>query len=512
MSACLILQLEKNSFIGSDTAMSSLKNNVTYRSGEVNKKIFTKDNYIFFCSGEYKFVKKTLNFINSSTSFSLNALSEFLINSNLNKNKALFNIEIVFIDTITNNIYQISEYNDFKINVFCPPKKGVYVITAGFKTEECYKLAEKEILENKNIFDIYYNTFKNLSCEQIGGKLMVYNSLKKQEPIIYNQIDDIRNEEFTEFHLISGDVLVGNLIAGESLKINNESETFLSDHTGTTIKNADFKIVGETINGERYGLKLDANELRFGLVDETNTITNSGTKLLMDKSGTVDMKCSLIVSSGAVLGGWSVSPVGLIAQTNPITQTDSNFFMKTIADTSGENKDLLFRLGDFTVDKYGTVKAKINFDSLPASALADLSVGGSKIQSGTIPSSAINGDTTKFTAVLAPGTQLNGNCIMLNSTPGSAFANGSISQVKFSSVTVSNANDLPDEYFTRSKIADNSIRLSDFADGAFKSGQFAFGAVYARYFTKEKFEKAGATGSMEVSGTTYSWSKGHLNV
>ena len=47
----------------------------------------------------------------------------------------------------------------------------------------------------------------------------------------------------------------------------------------------------------------------------------------------------------------------LLEELSPYTESNKDFFMKTIADTSGPNKDLLFKLGpDFTIDKFGEIR------------------------------------------------------------------------------------------------------------------------------------------------------------
>lgn len=502
MSACLILQTKNKCFIGSDTALSSIEKDSIIRVGEVNKKIFRKNNYIYFCSGEYSIVKKTLSYINNLASFELISLSNFLKKINIKNKENIFNIELVFINILNKKIYQISEYNNFDISIYEPPEEGIFILTAGFKTNEIYNIAKEQILNKKTVDIIYEDTFKKVSCQQIGGKIMVYDVDYPDDLFLEKKVDDIIINKPKNFHLIVSETIVGNLILGESLVVSNEKETFKADATGVTIKNSDFKIYGETFlntlgENVRYGLIMNSDNLIFGKSDENGNIY--AINLIMSKSGNVEMTCPLNIRVEGTLGGWTIKPTGFVSSKN------SNFFMKSISDSFGENKDILFKLGeDFSIDKYGTVRGKQNFqaNSITSKMLADGCITDAKIIPGTIPQSAVNGGSTSMIPVFK--SPLLSTSFIPNTISGSALKNLSITSAKMQSTTITDSALLPDGVINSSLIENGSIENSDFANGAFTSSKFSFtgGSIPE---AKYNYGTAYFTGSINVytSSTSY---------
>jgi hypothetical protein len=353
MSSCLILQTKNRSFIGTDSALSSFSNNKFYRSGNNEQKIFFVSDYIYFCSGESNHVKKTKQYINSIGDFNFDLISKFLLSICINKaNKNYFDIELMAINKKNNIVYQISQYNNFELKTFIPSEDGIQILSAGFKTNECSLFAENQILLNKDVKTIYRNTFNNLECEQIGGDLIVYSISSNTIDIFYsNKIDkkvyfpnyDIQNQ----YHLLIADVVVGRLLAGNSLLITNDdgstTKTFTLDQNGAVLENASF------------------------------TIENAKSRILLDPTNGIKVQKNTTPVTSAVTS-WNVT-------TASGAGTNSATWSHTIASGGGGNRLLVVCV---SVRALHSVQS-ITYSGVPLTNLTSVFVGSG----GNVPRSEI---------------------------------------------------------------------------------------------------------------------------
>jgi hypothetical protein len=163
-------------------------------------------------------------------------------------------------------VYQISPYEDFNIIQRKVKIDETAIWTAGIKTEECLDVAYENIINQKNILEIYKNTFDAISFEGIGGDLIVYqidkNISEEKYKISIQEKDNLNTvkEILENQHLIVAEKVVGRLILGTNVIISDPEGEFEIKGNKLTIKdNSPTKktrvVLGEYVDNE-YGLEL----------------------------------------------------------------------------------------------------------------------------------------------------------------------------------------------------------------------------------------------------------------
>jgi hypothetical protein len=100
------------------------------------------------------------------------------------------------------------------------------------------------------------------------------------------------------------DVIVGRLLAGNSLTITNENNTFTLDGTGATLTNANFLL--NTSNGNTR-IFLDPTN---GIKIQANVGGTWTDKFYADSAGNIILDGKITATTGNI-GGWSISSTGL---------------------------------------------------------------------------------------------------------------------------------------------------------------------------------------------------------
>ena len=367
MSSCLILQGKDKLYIGADTSSSIFINERLYRLNNETKKLFKLDNNsILYCAGNNHIANIVEEYIVStynSKNFSFCNLQKWLFENfplPQNTDRTVYDVEIL-IATIKCNktiVYQMSQYNDFAMVTHEVPDRGIRILTAGIKNQDCILFAEKEMVQGKDIKSIYYNTFSNLSCNYIGGNLDLYELSKDGIAIIFHnqKIDEsgiqyvynfIENKSVS----INAEVLMSKLVMSENLWIENDSGTYKFNDSG------------------------------FVASSEKNSIMiqpNNDSELFSIYKG--DQKQMYINSDG------DVEFAGLL-------KSASGTFSGTISGGSINIGD-----GTFTVDSDGVMTAKsgtfsgaISGGTISGSAISGGSISGSSVSGGTISGSSIVG-------------------------------------------------------------------------------------------------------------------------
>lgn len=248
MSSCLILQGDNKLYIGADTSSSTFANGKLYRLDNKTKKIFKlNDNSILYCAGNNyisNIVKNYIISVYNTKNFSFISLQKWLSdNFPLRKNDeyTVYDVEIL-IATIKLDktiIYQMSQYNNFVLAIHEAPKRGIKILSAGIKNQDCVSFAESEMLQKKDVKSIYYNTFSNLSCNYIGGNLDLYALSKDGVDTIFNNqrinefgIQYIYNSIKNKSVSINAEVLISKLVMSENLWIENDSCTYKFNDSG----------------------------------------------------------------------------------------------------------------------------------------------------------------------------------------------------------------------------------------------------------------------------------------
>ena len=336
MSSCLILQDKNKLFMGADSALIETIEDIHYRISDNGRKIFNFKNSIMFCSGNIKIVNKVIEFIGESIDINIYKLSEFIKQLNLQKNDNIFNVEIIIVSNKNNRIElcQISEYNNFDIVKYNDLTENIRIISGGIKTEECLDLATNYFNKKYSVFNIFENTYNDLSCEEIGGNLEIWeisNEIKKVKdfPIKRKSIR-IHISEFENIHSLVADVIVGRLLAGNELLITNENNTFTLNGSGATLVDASFTLTRSDGNSK---IIIDPN---VG-IEIDKRVSSSGSyvqQLYIDTQGNVIFAGNLSAAGGTFsgtitaldgyIGGWKINADGLSSPFGDYINSDGN--------------------------------------------------------------------------------------------------------------------------------------------------------------------------------------------
>jgi hypothetical protein len=303
MSSCLVLCDKNNIFVGSDTATSCFLNDRFYRVSESRQKIFLKNDNLIFCSGDTIISDKVISFISESKNINETILSDFIKSLKIKKINNIFNLEILFfkIEDGQIKIFQISEYNSFDIRELSPGE-DIQIFSAGFKTVEALDIAEKYICSGLSVFDIYEKTFKELSCEQVGGRLQLWKMSSSPEKILDTKIEE-KNIEYLPSHSLIAETVVGRLLAGNNLTITNQNNTFTVNGNGATLTNATLTV--NTTSGKTKIFLDPTNGIKIqGLVGG-----NWQDKFYADSNGNVIFSGNLSGATGTFSGTLSAATI-----------------------------------------------------------------------------------------------------------------------------------------------------------------------------------------------------------
>lgn len=242
MSNCLVLQGKNFIAIGADTASSILIDEKYKRVGVDAKKLYQFGNEIMFCSGKMDLVKLvTSNVVVKGEKIDLNSLTEFIRSINIKKSD-VFDLEILICGVKNNKsyIHQISQYNDFEIKTITNETNGCAIYSTGFNAKTMLDTAKKNYLSYKNVSDLFIKSYEDISSEEVGGYINMYLVQENQitKCVDNYKVDDIKPIAISnnDIHYVVADVLIGDLIVGETLLIANSSGTFLVDKDGIIVK------------------------------------------------------------------------------------------------------------------------------------------------------------------------------------------------------------------------------------------------------------------------------------
>lgn len=250
MSSCLIVQKKDRLFIGADSALSVKQNDKFIRYSNDCIKLHQINNEIMFSSGNLKFANYFLDYYKKEKD--ILKLSQELKNICLNNNydKNVYDVEIIIsgIDKDGTYSYQLSQYNNFEPIIHrVLNNNDIKILCAGFSTRLLNKSITKQINDEVELHEAFIKSFKNISCENIGGNLLAYEINKNGiSKFIEYKIDDYINDIFInnigDMHLLVADTIVGNLLVSKKLIITNESGTYTIDEDGLTAKKNDYAV------------------------------------------------------------------------------------------------------------------------------------------------------------------------------------------------------------------------------------------------------------------------------
>ena len=325
MSACALLFDGKKVVMASDTAISSFSNSGDiFRVDGVQEKIFALDNGLIFCSGNLEISNMVIAFIKKERKIDIQKLSIYLKSLNLKDFSKYFSVEIIIsiIDSEQKiKIYQLSEYNSFDVKEWNLLDNNILLLTGGFKTKELSEKIEKNFLLSNLVIDILEKSFSDIVCEEVGGYLDIWKmdiktiekikKIKIDNNFYFNSQKSIKNN----FCLLVADAIVGNLIAGNTLRISNDNNNFVLDENGAVLTNADFTLnttSGKTriflspAQGIKVQRKTDGVWYNTLNIDTSGNLVFSGTLSGADGyfSGNID-------AFSGTIGGWTISRDGI---------------------------------------------------------------------------------------------------------------------------------------------------------------------------------------------------------
>lgn len=295
MSCAIVVQTKDNIFVGQDSALSSYKNGVLVRCGQNFEKTFVYNQEIYFISGTYQNSIFLRTYIKGGGN--IDDILPFV-----RRNKWTQEILVVKKENgqIITNHY--SHIDNFEKHTYIA-NENTLVYSVGIKTRDAVDIFLKEF--NKvDIFDNYLNTFKQLSCEYVGGTLSVFGIKEGIFDRLYQEkIDNIENKKATIYNskLIVADAIVGRIIAGDSLNISNEDNTFTVDGAGATMTNGEINII------------TGINRITLNPTDGITVYKNDEKQMYINsQTGDLEITGKITADSGSI-GGWEIRDTGLYA-------------------------------------------------------------------------------------------------------------------------------------------------------------------------------------------------------
>lgn len=298
MSCALILQTPSAIFIGSDTAISTTINGKIYRLNESGVKLFPYDDRVIFCSGNVN-ISDTIIHEYHQTRGDLSAIAKKWAPEAPTPGKFPVDIAVCEYSKDSTLLTQISPYESF-VPIERRVPQGIGVWAAGIRTNQAVDLACSLIEKNGGVIDIFQQVFDTISFEGVGGKLIVYRVDHKGVSEVYKGLITERPilrlaEVLKNSQLIVGERIMGRIIIGNNLHIENDNGSFRFDKDGAVIKDADL-----TINHISAPSRILMNATD-GIKIQKNDGSSWMNQLSLDAQGN-------IVLSGGIIAWGNVTP------------------------------------------------------------------------------------------------------------------------------------------------------------------------------------------------------------
>ena len=255
MSCCLVFQAKNYIIVGADTALSvPFGKNLYLRSDNDGKKIFTIGKDIVFCSGHMGLATNVVENMKVKDGYvDLEHLSAYLRSKNIEKmpDPDCFSVGVIICRVVddVSYVYTLELFNNFEVVTHIGSDQGTQIWVGGFNTKKCLEIAKNELKsQDYEITNTYVNTYKKMACQEIGGRINVYYLNSKEYQKIIDEYD--LEDGFATFspyfnamkHAIWSDLLMGDLIAGNQLKIyggqgedKKEEPKVIIDENGITL-------------------------------------------------------------------------------------------------------------------------------------------------------------------------------------------------------------------------------------------------------------------------------------
>jgi len=326
--------------------------------------------------------------------------------------KSLLEIVIGYLKDGKTIVYQLSSYNKFDIIEKTVNGNDIGLWTGGIKTNECFSVAHKEIMNNIPLMSVYQNTFDFISSEGIGGKLNVYKLDENNIDLTYeNNIqekDEIKRISLNSTnHLIVAERLQGQIICGNNLTIdatNSSSEQiFKVDSTGVKISGLALEITDGGLPSSQIDPSFTNSFLNLSNTYNGVKINSENGLVIQKTDGFATLTNQIVLN--ATDGLKIQKNIGTYA--SPSWQT--NFSVNTSGDINFtgsivNNSDVLINASTKTIDfskfttKLGTITAT-NIDA------TNLHVSAANIDGTLFANQITVGSTTNFASGYNPATK-----------------------------------------------------------------------------------------------------------
>lgn len=299
MSSCLIIQQENKCYIGSDTAVSCNIGDNRVRIGSGVKKTFVYDNKVIFCSGNMELYKKVTTYIKSENKLNISNFIMYL-KDEYDKSIKSCNFEVFICEYIDNNIQttQISSYDDFEPITRIIPKGQVGIFAMGYNTDKIFNDSIEIIKKTKDISKIYLDVFNNNICNEVGGKLNLFEingeSISEHEYKLDDNTPELLNSFNKTASLIMAKLLVGSVILGEKLYVTSEDGSF---YVGNMEEKKGFGLSIKDSNLQQrifLGTEVDSDGIRRA---KLRLLSKDGREIVLDENGILNTSQAPIIEN-----------------------------------------------------------------------------------------------------------------------------------------------------------------------------------------------------------------------
>ena len=216
MSSLLALQTKDTIVFASDTALSATVKDKTYRVGNNETKIFEYQDFIMFASGKKYLRDAFISMLNNSPTIS--EIQEVLDNHIIQHSEE-YSLEIVIAMKDLSKLIFLSSVDGFTYKESLP-NDYTNMFTAGCKTIEVANKFE-EYYQQSPLLQSLQSTYKDLSCNEIGGYLDVIILEKDSLRRLQFNVDDMKvysdGELFKLYDLVFANKLHGKIILSNKL-------------------------------------------------------------------------------------------------------------------------------------------------------------------------------------------------------------------------------------------------------------------------------------------------------
>jgi len=425
LSSLLALQTKESIVLASDTALSVTYNKQTFRVSNDESKIFEFDDFVMFASG-----KKHLrdNFIyklsKNSSIHDIQLLLETDIKKHCNND---FGLEIVIAMKDMSKLIFLSSVDGFIYSENICTDNNTHLFTAGYKTVEIGELFTS-IFEKKPLLQSIEETYKRVSCSEIGGSIDIFYLTRegltiKKINIDNNFVYESADIENYILNLVHAEKLAGKLILGNKLMIESDLGLFTIDGATQTIYDAnkvkkveigryknpsnlsEYKYGVNIMDGQfdirtssnaNRGIQLDSNGVRAFNSNNVRTFNVDAATGQVEIIGDLTIKSSpssyrgVVITSSGITGYNSSGGITFELNANSGRMTSQeNFLIQT---STSPNRGV--KMDDYGIRGYNTSGTKT----------FEIDIYGNATFSGTITASTIYGTTIN-------GTTINGGTI-----------------------------------------------------------------------------------------------------